>query len=89
MTADISLKLFDLTYEFIKDKDKAKEFVYKIEQTIDNKFHEEKEHLATKKDIQEVKTNIAELKSDMMKWLIALFLPFYIGMIVFLIKNFL
>lgn len=82
MTADISLKLFDLTYEFIKDKDKAKELVYKIEQTIDNKFHEEKEHLATKKDI-------AELKSDMMKWLIALFLPFYIGMIVFLIKNFL
>jgi len=82
MTADISLKLFDLTYELTKDKDKAKEFVYKIEQTIDNKFHEEKEHLATKKDI-------AELKSDMMKWLIALFLPFYIGMIVFLIKNFL
>lgn len=82
MNADTSLRLFDITSEFIKDKEKAKEFVFKIEQAIDNKFNEEKEHLATKKDL-------SDLKADLLKWLIALFLPFYIGMIVFLIKNFL
>ena len=38
-------------------------------------------HLASKKDL-------AELKADLQKWLIVLFIPFYIGMIVFLIKNF-
>lgn len=27
---DLSLKLFDLTYEFIKDKAKAQEFTYNI-----------------------------------------------------------
>jgi hypothetical protein len=81
MNADTSLRLFDLTFEFIKDKDKAKDFVFKIEQTIDTKFKDEKDYLASKQDV-------LELKSEILKWLIALFVPFYIGMIVFLIKNF-
>lgn len=88
MNADISLRLFDLTYEFIKDKEKAKEFVFKIEQIIDNKFKEEKDVLATKNDISELKKELAETKTELLKWMFVLFIPFYIGMIVFLIKNF-
>jgi hypothetical protein len=40
-----------------------------------------KEQLASKKDL-------TELKADLFKWMIVLFIPFYIGMIVFLIKSF-
>lgn len=58
MNASISLKLFEITKEFIKDNDKAKEFVAKIEETIDQKFNEKTEILATKKDIAEVNKNI-------------------------------
>ena len=82
MNANTGLPLFDITSEFITDKEKAREFVLKIEQAIDNKFNEEKRHLATKIDL-------SELKADLLKWHIALFLLFYIGMIVFLVKNFL
>ncbi len=39
MNASVSLKLFDISQEFIKDKDKAREFVSKIEETIDDKFN--------------------------------------------------
>ena len=52
MNATASLPLFDITSEFIRDKEKAREFVLKIEQVIDNKFNEEKKHLATKIDYQ-------------------------------------
>lgn len=38
MNASTSLKLFDISLEFIKDKNKAREFVSKIEETIDQKF---------------------------------------------------
>jgi hypothetical protein len=37
--------------------------------------------LATKQDI-------SEAKADMLKWIIVLFSPFYIGLIAFLIKYF-
>lgn len=30
MNADLSLKLFDLTYDFINDRAKAQEFTYNI-----------------------------------------------------------
>ncbi len=41
MNASISLKLFDISQEFINDKVKAWEFVSKIEETIDDKFNTE------------------------------------------------
>ena len=59
MNADLSLKLFDQTYEFINDRAKVKEFTYiykgmrvyfagvsKLEQTIDSKFQEKESGLA-------------------------------------------
>ncbi len=38
MNVEVSLQLYEMTQEFIKDKTKAKDFVHKIEQTIDSKF---------------------------------------------------
>lgn len=78
---DISLKLFDLTYEFIKDKEKAQEFVSKLEQTIDNRFTEKEKILATKKDISRLELKIAEVKTEMIKWYVALFITLAIMII--------
>ena len=60
MTATVSLKLFDITQEFIQDKDKAREFVSKIEETIDDKFNSEKTILASKIDIAELESKISK-----------------------------
>ena len=58
MNATTSLRLFEITQEFIKDKNKATEFVSKIEETIDNKFSSEKDNLASKKDLAEMESRI-------------------------------
>ena len=63
MTADVSFLLFELTSEFNKDKEKAKIFVSKIEQAIDQKVETEssKFEQIVQKDINNLRT---ELKSD-------------------------
>jgi hypothetical protein len=50
---------------------------------------------AVKEDVQSVKLEVAavrqsvvEVKAELLKWMITLFTPFYVGMIVFLIKLF-
>ncbi len=58
MNASISLKLFDISQEFIKDKEKAREFVAKIEKTIDDKFNAEKLVLTSKIDLLKMETRI-------------------------------
>jgi hypothetical protein len=60
MNAATSLKLFDISLEFIKDKNKAREFVSKIEETIDQKFESEKRILASKIDLMEMETKITK-----------------------------
>ena len=60
MNAATSLKLFDISLEFIKDKNKAGEFVSKLEETIDQKFDSEKRILATKTDLAEMETKITK-----------------------------
>ena len=84
MTAEISFKLFQLTQEFIKDKAKAKEFVSRIEQIVDNKFETKKDILATKNDIAEIKKEIAETKAEIIKWMFI----FWVGQILALIAIF-
>ena len=54
MNAETSLKLFEITQEFIKDRNKAKLFISKIEETIDVKFDENKEVFLTKNDKVEI-----------------------------------
>lgn len=67
-----------------------------IDQKIDTSFDTAKEHLATKQDIYVVREEVhlvredlANVKSQLLMWMFGLFVPFYIGMIVFLIRQFL
>lgn len=64
MTAAQSLRLYELTLEFVKDKDKAKEYVSKIEEVVDQKFKDKETVLTTKVDL-------TEAKLDIIKWLVA------------------
>ncbi len=64
MTASQSLRLYELTLEFIKDKDKAKEYVARIEEVVEQKFKDKETILTTK-------TDLAEAKVDIIKWLVA------------------
>lgn len=93
MNAEISFKLYELFIPIVKKESKAKEIVSSIEAIIDNKFTNAKDVLTTKEDLAReigaVKTEIASVQSTLIKWMFVMFLPFYIGMIVFLIKQFL
>ncbi len=71
MTATQSLRLYELTSEFISDKDKAKEYVARIEEVVDQKFKDKESILATKLDISLLNKEIAEAKVDIIKWLVA------------------
>lgn len=57
MKAEVSLHLYEMTQEFIKDKTKAKDFVHIIEQTIDSKFESNTARFLVKDDkVQILKT---------------------------------
>lgn len=93
MNATTSLKLFELTRTFIKDNEKAKTFVEKIEATVDDKMEQRHQHLATKSDLAglkvelmgvindqkiELKEDIASLQPDLTK------LIYLVGLVQFL-----
>lgn len=67
MNANISLKLFNLTKEFIKDEAKAQEFVAKIEQTIDEKFENKTDTIASKNDIKNLELKLEKRINDTTK----------------------
>ncbi len=69
MTADISFKLYELFLPLLKEEAKAKAVVTNIEAIIDNKFVSEKDRLATKDDISEMKIEMKEQKSEIIKWM--------------------
>jgi hypothetical protein len=81
MTATQSLNLYNLSLKYFKSETDAVSFVKEIEMVVDNKFDYAKDTLATKEDL-------ANSKADTLKWMFVMFLPFYVGMIVFLIKAF-
>ncbi len=92
MTASQSLRLYKLTLEFIPDKEKAKEYVSRIEETVDQKFIEKEKILATKSDIAILQNDtvilrkeIAEAKVDIIKWLVATGIAIT-GLVVALVK---
>ncbi len=79
----IAISTIDL-YNLLKEKigeQQAKALTEYVEQKVDASFENAKENLGTKKDLYET-------KAGFLKWMIVLFAPFYIGMIVFLIKQF-
>ena len=61
MNALSSLQLYELTRTFIKDKEKAKAFVEKIEATVDDKMEQRFEHLATKSDLAALKVELMDM----------------------------
>ena len=92
MTASQSLRLYELTLEFIPDKEKAKEYVSRIEETVDQKFIEKEKILATKGDIAILQNDtvilrkeIAEAKVDIIRWLVATGIAIT-GLVVALVK---
>ena len=50
MNSTTSFELLAIIEEFIPDKEKAKAFVHKIEQTIDSKFEKQQQLFLTKQD---------------------------------------
>ena len=64
MKSETSIKLFELTQEFIPDKKKAGLFVQKIEETVDDKMELRHENLATKTDLADLKVELVEVISN-------------------------
>ena len=66
-----SIKLYELSQEFVKDKEKAKTFVEKIEALVDDKMEQRFEYLATKSDLADLKVEllavIRQQKEDLMQ----------------------
>ena len=72
MIALSSVDLFNLLRQKIGETE-AKAVTEFIEVQITDKFETEKKYLATKEDIAIVRKEIAESKTDMIKWVFALF----------------
>ena len=90
-----TIELYNLLRNKIGEKE-AQALTEYISVQVDEKLAEKKDVLASKEDIYKVQSQISDLKVEMkeqkaelLKWMIVLFAPFYIGMIVFLIKQFL
>jgi len=99
MIAISNIDLYNLLRAKLGDAE-AKAVTDYIDVQVSEKFVNEKQYLATKQDIsllkEELKEDIKTLEvkleqgfKDQLKWMIVLFAPFYVGMIVFLIKHFL
>lgn len=99
MTGINIIELYNLLREKVGEKEAQAITEYIVVQ-VDEKLAEKKDIFATKEDIYQLKQEMAKLreelrgemkeqKAELLKWMIVLFAPFYIGMIVFLIKQFL
>ncbi|HEY0262324.1 MAG TPA: hypothetical protein VGB95_04815 [Chitinophagales bacterium] len=84
------IQLFEVLAQEL-GREKAKHLVEYVEAKVERKYEEKQGNLIAHIDtkIAEVRQEIAESKAETLKWMIVLFAPFYVGMIVFLIKQFL
>lgn len=90
-----TIELYNLLRNKIGEKE-AQALTEYISVQVEEKLADKKDVLATKQDIFRVENQISDLKvemkeqkADLLKCMIVLFAAFYIGMIVFLIKQFL
>ena len=67
MKSETSLKLFELTQEFIPNKKQAGLFVQRIEETIDDKMEQHHEHLSTKTDLAALQLEVRDQKVELME----------------------
>ena len=94
MIAISSMQLYDHLRIKIGETE-AKTLTEYIEVKVKDSFEQEKNNLATKEDVYVLKEDLAQLrieiansKSELLKWMIVMFASFYVGMIVFLVKQF-
>ena len=69
MTAQHTISIYEILYPVIKSEAKTKELVASIEKVVDQKFEDNKNLLATKEDIANLRTEMKEMKSEMIKWM--------------------
>lgn len=74
------IELYEILKEKIGDKE-AKILVEYIEAKVEKRFEDKKEILATKLDIEELRTEMQKMKSDIIKWMFL----FWIGQLASLI----
>jgi uncharacterized protein YegJ (DUF2314 family) len=67
MKSETSIKLFELTQEFIPNKKQAGLFVQRIEETIDDKMEQRHEHLSTKTDLAALQLEVRDQKVELME----------------------
>ncbi len=67
MKSETSLKLFELTQEFIPNKKQAGLFFQRIEETIDDKMEQRHEHLSTKTDLAALQLEVRDQKVELME----------------------
>ena len=72
--------------------EKTAEFEGSFSQRMEALRQEMRTTFATKqafaKGLGSLDTKISEVKAEILRWMVMLFFPFYVGMIVFLIKQF-
>ena len=101
MTATQIIKIFEILNAHFKNAEDARKVVSSIESVIEEKvssqtetfekiIHKDIDVLRSDmyKEFANVRTEIANSKTETLKWMIILFAPFYVGMIVFLVKVF-
>jgi hypothetical protein len=77
------IQLYEALTEHL-GKEKARTLTEYIESKVEKKFTDEKRAI-----VSEIEAKISETKADLLKWMIVLFAPFYVGLIAFLVKHFL
>lgn len=78
-------------YNLVRDKigeRQAKALVDFVEQKVATSLESQRQHLASKDDIARVGTKISDTKAEILRWMFAMFVPFYAGLIVFLVNYF-
>ena len=67
-----SIDLFNVLKEKIGEQ-QAKSLTEYIEVKVEQKFESQKQMLATKEDVKNLEIKLAETKSDLLKWVFAMF----------------
>jgi len=91
ITASQSFKIFELLNKHFKNEQDAKVLVSEIENVIDAKFEDSKQHLVTKEDLArtegKLENKITEVKGELLliKWMMGFILA---GILSLMVKTF-
>jgi len=79
------IDLFNVLKEKIGEQ-QAKSLTEYIEVKVEQKFESQKQMLATKEDVKNLEIKLAETKSDLLKWIFAMFVSLALMIIGLYIK---